>query len=518
MRNNLKKQNVKWALFSVDDFTDVAPFAEALTQMGWSILATSETVEFLKKTGIKSQDISVFIGLHEKYSIPPTLHPKIEVALTQNCQERIDLVYDVPYPHSKGNDVGGLTLLALGAKGERIVCFSKNDIKSIISELNQDPDHSTISRELRKQLIEKTYGLISNHYLSLIRYRDKNRFDGIIGYTNRRLESGENPYQIPADLFLLYNNDDLLAIPRFKIKSKANPCFVNIADIDCILNTLCMASEAFKNVYGKTPYITLAAKHGNPCGAAIDWENPLNSVENALMGSPVAVWGGEVIVNFKIDRSLALLLNESKVREEKLGNSSWMLDIIASPGFDEEGLQILSKRPSRKLIENNSLTDPIKSDFYWNYRQVRGGFLRQPAHSFILDFNEFKDQTFDKNLINSLILAWAISWSSNHGGNEVSLVKNGQLIGVGGGPSTVDAARIAVQRARESNHNCQGSVFAANAFFPFTDAPQILATAGCCAGIFPSGGIRETEIKDFLKKENIMIFIVPDQFRGFSRH
>lgn len=516
----MQGKNSKVALFSVDIFDEVVTFAKALSQMGWTILATSETVEYLKRHGIKTQNVDSFVGVTEDYGIPPTLHPKIEASLTTNAKERIDLIYDVPYPLSKGKDVGGLTLLALGAKGDRIISFCKEDMNIILDELQRDPYHFTISTELRKRLIDKAYAFIANHYLSLIQYQKEGQFDGIIGSAAMHLGAGENPYQIPADIFYLCREYDPLALPRFEIKSKANPCFVNLADIDCVLNSLCFAAESFNKRYGKTPFMTFAAKHGNPCGAAIDWNTPRNTIEKALLGNPHAIWGGEVILNFNIDRSLALLLSESKVREEKLGSPYWMLDIIASSSFDENAFQILSKRPSRKLIENKSLLNPNVSNFLWHYRQVRGGFLRQPAPSFILDITEIKGNisSFDDILIDSLILAWAISWTSNHGGNEVSIVKDGQLIGVGGGPSTVDAAKIAVQRAQESGHDCHGSVFAANAFFPFIDAPEILANAGCSAGLFPAGGKQEALVIKFFEEKNIPIIMVPAQFRGFCRH
>lgn len=80
----------------------------------------------------------------------------------------VDLIYDVPYPLSKGNDVGGRTLLGLGAKGNRIIVFNSGDMKQVIKELWEDTAHITISDDLRKQLIDKAYAFYRLIHLSII--------------------------------------------------------------------------------------------------------------------------------------------------------------------------------------------------------------------------------------------------------------------------------------------------------------------------------------------------------------
>ena len=104
------------------------------------------------------------------------------------------------------------------------------------------------------------------------------------------------------------------------------------------------------------------------------------------------------------------------------------------------------------------------------------------------------------------------------GGNEVALVKDLQLIGLGGGPATTIAADTALKRAQEGGHDTRSSIFAADAFFPFTDAPEILAKAGCKWGLVPKGGIREEEVRDYFKDQGIKVYYLPEQFRGFCRH
>ena len=123
----------------------------------------------------------------------------------------------------------------------------------------------------------------------------------------------------------------------------------------------------------------------------------------------------------------------------------------------------------------------------------------------------------DDNVI-SIIIAWVVAYTSNHGGNEVVIAKDNGLLGAGGGPSTLEAAKIAIKRALECGHDCTNSVFAADAFFPFIDAPEVLKLAGCSAGIVPGGGIKFDEIMKYFMVNNIACTFIPEDYRGFCRH
>jgi phosphoribosylaminoimidazolecarboxamide formyltransferase/IMP cyclohydrolase len=356
--------------------------------------------------------------------------------------------------------------------------------------------------------------------MSSIASHKRNYYNGLRGKTLLKLESGENPYQVPAHLFVsAHQEQDRLSLHKLHSQNTNIACFTNLADIDCILHTLCLVSGAFRLRYRKIPYIAIAAKHGNPCGMSVDWSHPEESILGALFGNPLAIWGGEVMVNFKINRDLAKILYKSEKRKRMLRSPYWMLDVIIATDFDREAIKFLSKGSSRKLLKNPALSNPKLPKFKWRYRQVRGGFLRQPYPDYILDMRKAEGNLrFKKSIIDDLIIAWSVVYSSFHGGNEIALVKNNQLIGVGGGPSTVEAAEVAVLRAKRRDYNTKNSVFAADAFFPFTDAPQILKQAGCCAGIVPSGGKNERVVREYFESNNIKMIYIPSKYRGFYRH
>jgi phosphoribosylaminoimidazolecarboxamide formyltransferase / IMP cyclohydrolase len=79
--------------------------------------------------------------------------------------------------------------------------------------------------------------------------------------------------------------------------------------------------------------------------------------------------------------------------------------------------------------------------------------------------------------------------------NAIVLTSEDQVLGVGAGQmSRVDAARLAVMRAREHGHELGGAVVASDAFFPFRDGLDVVAKAGVTAAIHPGGSIRDDEI------------------------
>ncbi len=512
--NNKKRK----AIFSLFDQENAVFYAKELVALNWEIIATQETYDLLRKNKIPVTNISCFLKVKKEYPFPPTLHPSIELALTVNSEDSIDLVYVTTYPLSKGNDVGGHTILALGGKGKRIVVFNKEGMKKVIQDLKYN--RNQVFSSLRQQLIDKVYCKIATHYLSLI--QDPKNFEDteiIKGEKVISLSEGENPYQVPSDFFQI-TDEDALAISNFKQISAISPCYTNMADFDCILQTLCLSTRAFTKYYKKAPYIVIAAKHGNPCGLAIDWNSPEIAIDKALFGHPAAIFGGETLVNFFINEKLAKKLISSNKRKSLLGSSKWSLDLIIAPGFSQEAVKMLKKRQRLGLFENKRLTASYLNKSKYSYRMVRGGFLRQPPNNYILDFTEI-DSEFslpDSDYLDSLIIAWATAWTSFHGGNEVAIAKNRMLLSAGGGPATIDSCSTVINRAKKCGHNLQDSVFAADAFFPFSDAPEKLIKAGCIYGIVPKGGKNFELIGTFFKKNNVKVFYLPEKFRGFFRH
>jgi phosphoribosylaminoimidazolecarboxamide formyltransferase / IMP cyclohydrolase len=505
------------ALFSLFDTSCALGFAQSMQEMGWEIIATQETGSILFENGIPFIGIESYTGVLEDYGFPPTLHPKVESALTgDNPDIKIDLVFDIPYPLQNGFDVGGPTLLALAIKGNRIPVLSNGDMSQVVKKLKM---HGQIDDHFKKYLLTKASVFLAQHYIRMLEQKQKTG-DGLVGINVLELMEGENPYQVPSHLFSECGNNDPLSLSKFENLGGTAPCFTNLADLDSIVHAISVAHEAFKAQFKKSPFLVLAAKHGNACGFGADWEAPEIAISKALFGNPGAIWGGEVICNFPVTEDLAKLLFESNSRKDILGKEWWMLDVIAAPSFSPGAVEVLSRKKGRKLLVNKSLANAQTFSSQWQYRQVRGGFLRQPAASYILSFDEveFDRALFSDDELGALIMAWAVSWNSSLGGNEISLVKDLQLIGSGGGPATTIAAQNALLRAREQGHSTRSAFFAADAFFPFTDAPETLIKAGCKGGLVPKGGKFEANVRELFLENQINMVFLPEKFRGFCRH
>ena len=474
--------------------------ARALKKMNWEIITTTETSYLLGQHGIESTDIYKFLNVKEKFPFPPTLHPKMELALTTSKWKNIDLVFDTTYPVKQGIDVGGHTLIALACKGNRLVASNKNDMELIINALKK----KKADKKFRKEMIRKAYLKIAGFYTELLGGKNTATVDVI------HLMNGENPYQVPSYLFVSDKKDGL-SPGNFKQLSGEAPCFTNMADFDCVIKVMVSAVLAYKKMKRKAPYIAVAAKHGNPCGMAVSKKSPAEAVRGALWGSPLAVWGGELITNFNINAGLAKIIKESGRRKKEFGNKNWMLDLVAAPGFEKKAVKILGVNPRRKVFASPALKNPSNEKKSQVSRQVRGGFLTHPPHNYVLDVKPGGN-------VDSLVIAWAVSFFSFHGGNEVAIAKSGKLLSAGGGPSTVAAAKTAVSRAKECGHNLKNSVFGADAFFPFTDAPAILAKAGCAAGIVPGGGKNFGIVKKYFESNKVKVYFLNEKIRGFYRH
>jgi phosphoribosylaminoimidazolecarboxamide formyltransferase/IMP cyclohydrolase len=503
------------ALFSVPFHEEVLSFAKSLIALGWEIIPTPNLCGHFNKAGIGYTDLNEFVSVTEQFPFPPTLHPRMERALTTECPEKIDLVYNITYDLCVGNDVGGHTLIGLAVKGGRAIACSVESMSSLLKALQTT---GAIPAELLNRLTATAVNKIAEHYLCVGRALENTAVEGVSAIRAYNLPNGENPYQVPAALYATAT-EDALALHNFRSLGQDHGCFTNLADTDTVLHVFCLAACSFQKNFGKTPHIAIAAKHGNPCGMGVDWESPERALEKALFGDPKAIWGGECLVNFDIDAKRAKLLLESDRRQREHGSASWMLDVVAAPSFTDESVEMLRPRAFRRILENDALRAPTLNTNVRHLRQVRGGFLAQPHADYLLEFesNECSDNLSQEDLA-TMIIAWAVSFGSFHGGNEVALAKNMALLSAGGGPSTDSAAKVAIDRATSNRHDPDGSLFCADAFFPFTDVPRQLCEAGCKGGVVPGGGMNFQLVKEFFSDNSVVMKYLPPEVRGFYRH
>jgi phosphoribosylaminoimidazolecarboxamide formyltransferase / IMP cyclohydrolase len=525
---------------SVSNKTGIVGFAGELVAMGWDITASPGTAKTLREAGHMVTDMSDMTHIpailgHRVFSE----HIKIAGALVADRTEEHDrdrALYDIPwfdllcvdlYPLSnvilenKGEeevtdatDIGGVTLIRNAVKGRRIVVTNRGDYTFVIGQLQAYGD---VPENVRRGLWAGAELACAKYCLESAKYISRQQIDGFMGTRSIDLSYGENPYQADA---AFYNcvSDDALSMSNFRQLAGGKPSYVNLTSLDGIVSAILRISTAFAANYGgKTPYIALGAKHGVPVGAAIDWDAPGNALKKMLWGDPRVIWGGEVISNFAISEDLAGLLFSDGNRKEIYGTGAWMLDLIAAPEFSDGSIEVLGGRERRRIFCNTALSRP---EYYGGavYRNIRGGFVRQPLPDYILRVTDmdWTGEALNGEEFDTLLLAWAIAWSLH--ANGIALARDRQLIGCDGQPSSVGAVQAVIRKAREAGHGTGKAIFAANAFLPFTDSVELFADNDCIGGILPKGGANEASVRGMFADRRMSVAFIPESYRGFSRH
>ena len=92
--------------------------------------------------------------------------------------------------------------------------------------------------------------------------------------------------------------------------------------------------------------------------------------------------------------------------------------------------------------------------------------------------------------INTMLFAWKVL--KHVKSNAILTAKNNVTLGIGPGQvSRVDAVDIAIKK---SGDKINGSILASDAFFPFRDSIDKIASTGIKAIIQPGGSIKDEEV------------------------
>jgi phosphoribosylaminoimidazolecarboxamide formyltransferase/IMP cyclohydrolase len=112
--------------------------------------------------------------------------------------------------------------------------------------------------------------------------------------------------------------------------------------------------------------------------------------------------------------------------------------------------------------------------------------------------------------LSDLLFAWkAVKGIKS---NAIVIAKDETLLGMGAGqPSRVVSVELALKKA---SSQAKDSVLASDAFFPFTDGPELAIKHGITAIIQPGGSVRDKEVIELADKYNIaMVFTGVRHFR-----
>jgi phosphoribosylaminoimidazolecarboxamide formyltransferase/IMP cyclohydrolase len=242
-------------------------------------------------------------------------------------------------------------------------------------------------------------------------------------------------------------------------------------------------------------------KHNNPCGAAVGG-SALEAYRRAFASDPMSAYGGVICLNRPVDGELAAALLEQFV------------EVVLAPRFNDDAVDALAVKPNLRVLEDNERRRMNISE--WDVKRVMGGLLVQDRDLDLEDRSEMEVVTERKpseREWGEMLFAWKVC--KHVRSNAIVLSRDLASVGIGAGQmSRVDSVRLALEKARATGTDLSGGAMASDAFFPFSDGPQLAVDAGITAIIQPGGSVRDHEVVEAADAAGIsMVFTHRRHFR-----
>lgn len=535
-----KGVKIKTALISVSDKSGVVEFAKKLSKMSVKIISTGGTAKKLSEAGIDVVGIESVTGFPEMMDgRVKTLHPKIHGALlglrdkTEHIDamkehdiEPIDLVCVNLYPFEQtiakpdctleeaieNIDIGGPSMIRSAAKNHKFVTVvtQPDQYNRVIEEMQENK--GAVSEGLRSELARLAFVLTTSYDAAISRYL--NKIAGVV-YPDRisiairkekTLRYGENPHQTAAYYKLPASGETSICSGK-----------LTEAETDISFNNLLDANAAFELAKEFNEPAAVVVKHLNPCGCAVD-DDITVAYRKAYEGDVVSAFGGIVALNRKVNEELAKTIMESyNLYGKALGAGGFFAEVIISPEFDEEAIEIirtLKSWGSRVRLIQTGPIDRAKIDCgEYDVRCVVGGLLLQKRDLVgwepeLLTYPTKTKPT--KEQLADLRIAWLTAKHTKS--NTIVLVKNRKVIGVGAGQmNRVESGLIAFKHAGDRTKGC---AMASDAFFPFPDNIENAGKVGVAAIVQPGGSVKDDEVIATADKYGIaMVFTGKRHFK-----
>jgi len=497
----MKTATVHRALLSVSRKDGLVELARFLASKGVEILSTGGTAKLLKEEGIAVKEVSSYTGSPEVMGgRVKTLHPRIHGGiLARRTQDHladleriggapIDLVVVNLYPFERvvaspgasiqeaveNVDIGGPSMVRSAAKNfESVtVVVDPSDYALLTQEIEREGGVTLPTRlRLAAKAFQRTSqydGAIGRYLSTLAVETDDLVRDGVafpeflplFFHKAQDLRYGENPHQEAA----FYREGDRFLGSLIQHQGK-ELSFNNLLDLNGAWALAC-----------DLPVPACAiVKHTNPCGAARG-KDAASAFLRAKETDPVSAFGGIVAFNVPCDGEAAKAL------------ADLFLEIVVAPAFDEEALQLFSKKKNLRVVQLKD-QDPFPG---WDLKRVSGGLLvqTQDLSGAPEERKVVTKRTPTKEEGAGLELMWKIC---KHVKSNAIVIGDSQgTVGVGAGQmSRVDSVKLARMKACRDTKGC---VAASDAFFPFPDGVEELAAAGVTAVIQPGGSVRDHEV------------------------
>jgi phosphoribosylaminoimidazolecarboxamide formyltransferase/IMP cyclohydrolase len=489
---------IRRALISVSEKNGLSTFAQGLHELGVELISTSGTAGFLDGAGVPVTTVEQLTGSAELLGgRVKTLHASLHAAILARRDHEedmaslesagiqpIDLVVCNLYPFRSvaarrgvseaeviaNIDIGGPTMVRAAAKNFHSVgvVTEPDRYGFVLGELRAAGGE--LSLDTRRDLAGEAFAHVASYDAAVAAwFADTEPFPDRLTIDLVKvgdLAYGENPHQRAA--FYRESGARRHVLSRVDQVSGKPLSFNNLADLQAA-RTIATAFQL--------PACAII-KHANPCGVAVG-ANLDEAYARALAGDPLSAFGAVIAVNRPVTGAVAERMIETK------------LDVIFAPGYDDEAREVLSSKPSTRVLEDRERrkSSPGERDI----RRVLGGLLIQDRD------NETEDRA-DMQVVSEVAPGkreWEdilFAWRTVHfvRSNAVVIARDLAAVGIGAGQmSRVDAVKVAASKAGE---RAQGAVLASDGFFPFADGPEAAFEAGVRAIVQPGGSVRDAEV------------------------
>ena len=493
------------ALISVYDKTGLQEFARGLAELGYELVASGGTADFLEhEVGLDVERVEELTGVAEMLGgRVKTLHPTIHAAILARRDHSDDVAtleeqairpFDVvcvnlyPFSDVAGRygvreeeavemiDIGGPSMLRGAAKNfahVAPVCRPER-YESVLEELR---DRGNLSPETRRTLAAEAFATTAAYEAAIARwFGDIEAFPEtlVTAFTKvADLRYGENPHQRAA--YYAEQGARVHLLSRVEQLHGKELSLINLLDLS--------AARLLLREFALPACVLV--KHANPCGVAVAGTIE-EAYDRALASDPVSAFGMVCAVNRSVSAGLGEALAER------------FIDVLFAPDYDDEALAVLQRKEGIRILHDRERRGFQRGER--DFKRVLGGALVQDR-DWDVDDRETMEVACgqpDETCWGDLVFAWRVC--KHVGSNAVVLAKGLATIGIGGGQtSRVDSVRLALEKAREHGHTLEGAVLASDAFFPFPDGPQAALDAGVTAIIQPGGSKRDDEVVEAVR-------------------
>ncbi len=507
------------ALLSVSDKTGIVDVARGLAARGFELVSTGGTARALQSAGLTVTSVAAVTGFPEMLdgrvkTLHPALHggilarrdrPDDLAALGQHGIDLVDAVIVNLYPFATAAanpsttfdalveeiDIGGPSLVRAAAKNFRhvLVVVDPSDYGRLLDAIDQSP-----SLEFRFDLARKAIAHTASYdtgittALGNVTLRgstfERDQPDLLPSRMQLTLEKirdlryGENPHQRAVWYGGPAESAAASGFSRTAILQGKELSYTNLLDLDAAARIVLEFDEPAAAV----------VKHTNPCGAAIG-RSAAEAYVRAREADPVSAFGGIVALNRPIDRETAEAIVSTRI------------DCVVAPSVDESVHNILARKPNMRVVT---------ADFHRlragiDLRSILGAVLAQERDVVVeagVDWSAaslpdgFRVATRRQPTVEewaALRFAWRIC--AHVKSNTIIFTDAHNTLAIGAGQmSRVDAANVAVMKARDASRSLEGSACASDAFFPFRDGLDVVARAGATAIVQPGGSVKDAEV------------------------